>query len=48
MQDVVLYLREQAEHTDDTAKRCTDPAIVSELQHMSSDLREKAKELERQ
>ena len=48
MQDVVLYLREQADHIDDTVKRCTDPAIVSELQHISSVLREKAQELERQ
>ena len=47
-QDVILHLREQADHIDDTAKRCTDPAIVSELQHISSDLRERAKELARQ
>ena len=47
-QDAILCLREQADHMDDTAKRCTDPAIVSELQHISSDLRAKAKELARQ
>ena len=46
MKDVVSFLKAQADNIDDTAKRCTDPAIVSELQYISSELREEANKLE--
>jgi hypothetical protein len=48
MRDVILFLRTQADNINDTAKRCTDPAIASELQHISSQLAEEAQRLERQ
>ena len=46
MKDVVSFLKMQADYIDDTAKRCTDPVIVSELQYISSQLREEANKLE--
>ena len=46
MKDVVSLLKTQADNIDDTAKRCTDPSIVSELQYISSQLREEANKLE--
>ena len=46
MKDVVSFLKAQADNIDDTAKRCTDPVIVSELQYISSRLREEANKLE--
>jgi len=48
MGDVVSYLRAQADNIDDTANRCTDPVIVSELQQISSELRAEAEKLEGQ
>ena len=47
MGNVASYLRTQADSIDDTASRCTDPMIVSELQEISTELREKAEKLER-
>ena len=46
MTDVSSFLKTQADGIDDTAKRCTDPAIVSELQYIISQLREEATKLE--
>jgi regulator of extracellular matrix RemA (YlzA/DUF370 family) len=46
MKDVISFLKTQADNIDDTAKRCTDPVIVSELQHISSRLRDEATKLE--
>ena len=46
MNDVVSFLKTQADNIDDTANRCTDPAIVSELHYISSELREQATKLE--
>ena len=46
MGNVVSYLRSQADSIDETANRCTDPVIVSELQQISSELRAKAEKLE--
>ena len=48
MGNVVSYLRSQADSIDETANRCTDPMIVSELQQISSELRAKAEKLEDQ
>ena len=48
MGNVASYLRTQADSIDDTASRCTDPMIVSELQEISTELREKAEKLERE
>ena len=48
MSNVASYLRTQADSIDETANRCTDPAIVSELQHISSELRAEAEKLERE
>ena len=46
MKDVISFLKTQADSIDDTAKRCTDPVIVAELQYISSQLREEAHKLE--
>jgi hypothetical protein len=46
MGDVASYLRTQADSIDETANRCTDPVIASELQQISSDLRTEAEKLE--
>ena len=46
MKDVISFLKTQADNIDDIAKRCTDPVIVSELQYISSQLREEATKLE--
>ena len=46
MKDVIFFLKTQADSIDDTAKRCTDPVIVAELQYISSQLREEAHKLE--
>jgi hypothetical protein len=46
MADIVLFLRDQADDIDDTARRCNDPAIVSELQYISEQLRAEALRLE--
>ena len=46
MKDVISFLKAQADYIDDTAKRCTDPVIVSELQYIINQLREKAHKLE--
>jgi hypothetical protein len=48
MSDVISFLRTQADSLDDTAKRCTDPAIVAELQYTISELRTQADKLEGQ
>ena len=48
MVNVVSYLRAQADNIEDTANRCTDPVIVSELQQISSELRAEAEKLEGQ
>ena len=45
MSDVISFLRMQADSLDDTAKRCTDPVIVSELQYTISELRAQADKL---
>jgi len=47
MCNVASYLRAQADDIDETASRCTDPMIVSELQHISSGIRAEAAKLER-
>lgn len=47
MADIVSFLRDQADDIDDTAQRCNDPVIVSELQHISERLRAEALRLER-
>jgi hypothetical protein len=46
MKDLISFLKTQADNIDDTAKRCTDPAIASELQYISLQLREEANKLE--
>jgi|tagenome__1003787_1003787.scaffolds.fasta_scaffold20095956_2 hypothetical protein len=46
MSNVASYLRAQADDIDHTASRCTDPMIVSELQHISSEIRSEAAKLE--
>jgi len=46
MKDIISFLKTQADSVDDTARRCTDPAIVAELQYISSQLREEAQKLE--
>lgn len=46
MKEVISFLRTQADNVDDTARRCTDPVIVSELHYISSVLREQAHKLE--
>jgi hypothetical protein len=46
MKEVISFLRTQADNIDDTARRCTDPVIVSELRYISSQLREEASKLE--
>jgi hypothetical protein len=46
MKDLISFLKTQADSIDDTAKRCTDPRIVAELQYISSNLREEAHRLE--
>ena len=48
MGNVAFYLRTQADSIDETANRCTDPVIVSDLQQISSELRAEAEKLERQ
>ena len=48
MANVASYLRTQADSIDETADRCTDPVIVSELQEISSELRAEAEKLEGQ
>ena len=48
MGSLASYLRTQADNIDDTAGRCTDPVIVSELQEISAELRTEAEKLERQ
>jgi hypothetical protein len=45
MQEVILFLREQARSIQETARRCTDPQIVSELQAIADELYAKANEL---
>jgi hypothetical protein len=47
MEDIISFLRVQADEIDETADRCNDPLVVSELQHISAQLREKAVLLER-
>ena len=46
MGNAASYLRTQADSIDETANRCTDPVIVSELQEISSELRTEAEKLE--
>jgi hypothetical protein len=48
MGNVASYLRTQADNIDETANRCTDPVIVSELQEISCELRAEAEKLERE
>ena len=48
MGNVTSYLRRQADNIDETANRCTDPVIVSELHEISSELRAEAEKLERE
>jgi hypothetical protein len=48
MSDVISFLRTQADSLDDTAKRCTDPVIVAELQYIISELRTQANKLQGQ
>ena len=48
MGNVASYLRTQADNIDETANRCTDPVIVSELHEISSELRTEAEKLEGQ
>jgi hypothetical protein len=45
-QDSASYLRATADSIDDTANRCTEPRVVSELQHISEELRAEAARLE--
>ncbi len=47
MSDVASYLRAQADNIDETADRCTDPMIVSELHAISTEIRAEAEKLER-
>lgn len=47
MDDVISFLRMQADSILDTARRCLDPEITSELEYIGSDLRKKADELEK-
>lgn len=46
MADIISFLRDQADDIDDTAKRCNDPVIVSELRHISERLRAEASRLD--
>ena len=45
MQAVIGFLREQARSIQETARRCTDPEIASELRAIADELYEKANEL---
>jgi hypothetical protein len=47
MSNVASYLRTQADNIDETANRCTDPMIVSELHAISAEIRAEAEKLER-
>jgi hypothetical protein len=46
MHTVSDFLREEADSIVETASRCSDPVIVSELQEIVSELRAKAHALE--
>ena len=46
MDTIASFLRSMADSIQDTANRCTDPVIVSELEHSVEKLREKASEVE--
>jgi hypothetical protein len=46
MRTVPDFLREEADSIVETASRCSDPVIVSELQEIVSELRAKADALE--
>lgn len=46
MGNVTSYLRMQADNIEETANRCSDPVIVSELHEISSELRAEAEKLE--
>jgi len=46
LDEVISLLRRQAANIDDTASRCTDPKIVSELKYISVQLQEEARRLE--
>jgi hypothetical protein len=48
MDTVPFFLRQQADSIEDTASRCTDPAIVSELQYICQELRSRAQVLDEQ
>jgi len=45
MNQIIKFLREQARSIQETARRCTDPEIASELQAIADELYEKANEL---
>jgi hypothetical protein len=46
METVSFFLRQQADSIMETASRCTDPAIVSELEEISKELRARAEMLD--
>lgn len=46
MVEIIAFLRDQADDIDETASRCTDPMIVSELRHISDRIRAEAVRLE--
>lgn len=46
METVSFFLRQQAHSILDTASRCTDPQVVSELEEVCEELRAKAEALE--
>jgi hypothetical protein len=48
MDTVPFFLRQLADSIEETASRCTDPAIVSELQYICGQLRARAEALDEQ
>jgi hypothetical protein len=46
MQELIAFIRAQAANIDDTAKRCTDPVIISELRYISAEMRAEAAKAE--
>ena len=48
MSEAAAFLRSQADNLKDTAKRCTDPVIVSELEQTIEELLAEANKLDSQ
>ena len=46
MTEAAAFLRSQADHLKDTARRCTDPVVVSELEQTIEELMAEANRLD--